>query len=529
MEFLLLPQSIAVVLGLFLLYRIWNLSRARTTSAVPEPPGAWPIIGHLHQLGGQNPIFRTLGAMADNHGPVFMLRLGMRRTLVVNNQEAVRDCFSANDKAFASRPSSSAGKYLGYNYAGFGFTPYGQHWRNMRKLAVAELLSARRLESLKHQRVSEVSAFIKELYSLCTDQSGKAAAEVIAISKMFDHLSINIMSKMVMGKRYFGSRDCENDEEGENFRRVIKEFMVVTGMIVLSDLIPIPFLEWLDPQGYIRLEKQIARALDPIIQGWVDDHQERRLVNGGGSVEQDFIDVILSVMEKGTIVSEYNQQTIIKATVEVLILAGSDSMSVAMTWLLSLLLNNRHAMMRAREELDNEVGTSRWVEESDLANLPYLQSVVKETLRLYPPGPMEVPREAMEDCRVCGYDVPKGTRLLVNIWKLHRDPRVWTRPNEFIPERFLTTQANVNVSGQHFEFIPFSSGRRACPGITLAMHVVPLTIARLLQGFSLGTPMDAAVDMSEGKSINLCKAFPVEVVLTPRLHPSLYQEEIRGM
>ncbi|GMH02480.1 hypothetical protein Nepgr_004319 [Nepenthes gracilis] len=93
-------------------------------------------------------------------------------------------------------------------------------------------------------------------------------------------------------------------------------------------------------------------------------------------------------------------------------------MSVAMTWLLSLLLNNCHAMMRAREELDNEVGTSSWVEESDLANLPYLQSVVKETLRLYPPGPMGVPRKPMEDCRVCGYDVPKGTRATFRVYSL---------------------------------------------------------------------------------------------------------------
>ncbi|KAK9951737.1 hypothetical protein M0R45_007173 [Rubus argutus] len=180
-----------------------------------------------------------------------------------------------------------------------------------------------------------------------------------------------------------------------------------------------------------------------------------------------------------------------------IILAASESPAICLTWTLSLLLNNRHTLKLAQEELDRTVGRHIWVEDTDLKNLVYLQAIVKETLRLYPPAPLSVPREAMENCKVGGFHIPKGTQLLVNLWKLHRDPRVWSDPEGFPPERFLTSQASVNASSQHFEFIPFGSGRRVCPSITFAFQVMHLALAR---------------------------ATSLEVILTPRLASELYPQ-----
>ena len=180
-------------------------------------------------------------------------------------------------------------------------------------------------------------------------------------------------------------------------------------------------------------------------------------------------------------------------------------------------------MKQAQEELDLKVGRERWVDNHDVKDLIYLQAIVKETLRLYPPGPLSVPHEAMEDCHVCGYHVPKGTRVFVNVWKLHRDPRIWDDPDKFFPERFLTKHVNIDASGQHFEFVPFGSGRRSCPGYTFALQVSHLTLARLLQGFEFTTPLNMPVDMTEGLGITLPKATPLEVLLNPRLAPELYQ------
>ncbi|MBA0698269.1 hypothetical protein Goari_021766 [Gossypium aridum] len=129
----------------------------------------------------------------------------------------------------------------------------------------------------------------------------------------------------------------------------------------------------------------------------------------------------------------------------------------------------------------------------------------------------------MEDCTVAGFHIPAGTRLLVNLWKLQRDPRIWHKPLDFLPERFLSDHANIDVRGQNFELIPFGSGRRICPGITFALHFQHLTLARLLHGFKWGTVSDKAVDMSESPGMTVPKATPLEVTITPKLRSMLYR------
>ncbi|KAL0403623.1 UNVERIFIED_CONTAM: Dimethylnonatriene synthase [Sesamum radiatum] len=205
------------------------------------------------------------------------------------------------------------------------------------------------------------------------------------------------------------------------------------------------------------------------------------------------------------------------------ILGGFDTTSVHLTWLLSLLVNNKHVMNLARQEINDNVGNQRWVQESDINNLPYLQAIIKESLRLYPPLPLSIPHEAVEDCRLCGYLIPKGTLLFVNLWKLHRDPRFWPEPNRFMPERFLKGHAQGDEAGQQYEYIPFGMGRRSCPGTTFAMQVTSLTVARLIQGFDFATEGNEAVDMAEGIGIIMPRENPLEVLVTPRLPSQLYE------
>lgn len=180
-------------------------------------------------------------------------------------------------------------------------------------------------------------------------------------------------------------------------------------------------------------------------------------------------------------------------------------------------------LKKAQDELDKYVGRDRQVKESDIKNLTYLRAIVKETLRLYPAAPLSVQHEAMEDCTVSGFHIPSGTRLIVNLWKMHRDPKVWSDPLDFQPDRFLQNHVNVDIWGQNFELLPFGSGRRSCPGITFATQVLHLTLAQLLHGFELGTLLSSPIDMTESPGIVNRKATPVEVTLTPRLPPAVHQ------
>lgn len=179
---------------------------------------------------------------------------------------------------------------------------------------------------------------------------------------------------------------------------------------------------------------------------------------------------------------------------------------------MSYLLNHPEVLAKARIEIEVEVGEGRLVEEADVAKLPYLQSIIAETLRLSPAAPLLVPHVASEDCQVAGYDVPRGTMLLVNVWAMHRDPDVWADPLSFRPERF------ENDEGEAHKVMSFGMGRRACPGAGLARRTVGLTLASLIQCFDWKRVNDLKVDLTERggtlmpKAISLeaqCKARPI--------------------
>lgn len=205
--------------------------------------------------------------------------------------------------------------------------------------------------------------------------------------------------------------------------------------------------------------------------------------------------------------------------------AGTDTSAVTTEWAISELINHPHVMAKARQEIDMVIGKKRIVEESDIANLPYIQAIVKETLRLHPTGPIIV-RECTEDCIVAGYEIPAKTRLFVNVWAIGRDPNHWENPLEFLPDRFLEKEGSgkrqLDVRGQHFQLLPFGSGRRSCPGATLALQVVQTTLASMVQCFEwkVGDGDDLfTVDMEEGLGVSLPRAHPLVCVPVARFSP----------
>lgn len=186
-------------------------------------------------------------------------------------------------------------------------------------------------------------------------------------------------------------------------------------------------------------------------------------------------------------------------------------------------------LRKLRQEIDQVVGKDKVVQESDIPSLPYLQAVVKETLRLHPAAPLAT-RVSDKEVRVGDYVVPANTSLFVNVWSVGRDPNYWQDPLEFRPERFAEGAGegglggSIDFRGQHFELVPFGSGRRVCPGISLALQVIQLTLAALVQCFvwKVGgreEEMSAGLDMSEGVGMVILRAKPLVSVPVARLDP----------
>jgi len=270
--------------------------------------------------------------------------------------------------------------------------------------------------------------------------------------------------------------------------------------------------------------KKTGKKIDDVLQRWLDEHKRKKNSGEATVAEKDFMDVMLEILDDGTneVLNFFDADTINKATCLGFTLGGTDTTPTTLTWAVALLLNNPHALKKAQEELDTHVGGQRQVKESDMKNLVYIQAIIKETMRLHSPIQLITIRENVEDCIVGGYHVPAGTRLFVNLWKIHHDPRVWPEPWEFWPERFLTTHKDVDLRGKHFDLIPFGSGRRGCPGVSFTLQIVEFTLASLVHAFEIATPTGEPVDMSEGSGFPNRKVMPLEVILTPRLPTELY-------
>lgn len=202
-----------------------------------------------------------------------------------------------------------------------------------------------------------------------------------------------------------------------------------------------------------------------------------------------------------------------------MITGGTESSAITVEWAMTELLRNPDIMDKAVEELDRVIGKEKWVQEEDLKNLPYICAIIKETLRLHPPGPFLVPHMSREHVNINGYDIPKDTLIFVNTYTIQRDAKVYDRPEEFQPDRFIGK--NIDIKGSHFELLPFGSGRRMCPGYNLGIKVICSSLANLLQGYTWKLPKDMKpedLDMEEKFGISIPKKSPLIACAEPR-HP----------
>lgn len=167
-------------------------------------------------------------------------------------------------------------------------------------------------------------------------------------------------------------------------------------------------------------------------------------------------------------------------------LAGTETVASSVVWAMTLLIKNPKALKRVQQEVRNVVGNKGKVEEDDLQKLEYLKAIIKETLRLYPAGPLLIPRETNDKCVLAGYTIPKKTLVFVNAWAIGRDSKSWDNPNEFMPERFIGS--SIDYKGLDFELIPFGSGRRGCPGMSLGATTVELILSNLIYAFEWNLP-----------------------------------------
>ncbi|XP_037449426.1 zealexin A1 synthase-like [Triticum dicoccoides] len=501
---------LCIVLTLLLPPLLLKLVKRGGNNSLNLPPGPWklPVIGNLHQVARGGPlVHRTMANLARRlDAPLMCLQLGELRVVVASSADAAREIMKTQDATFATRPWNATTRLLRADGEGLVFARYGALWRQLRKLCVAELLSARRVRSFRRAREEEARRLVAAV------AESASSGQAVNISERIATVVADSTMRAMIGDRF---------ERREEFLEELAEIIKVGAGFSLDDMFP----SWRLASavgGMARRAELNHRKTYELMDCVFRQHRQLREAVAEGAIkeeEEDLVDVLLRIQKEGGLEVPLTTGNI-KAVILDLFNAGSETSANTLQWAMSELMRNPPVMHKAQVELRNSLQGKSTVTEDDLAGLKYLKLVIKETLRLHTVLPLLLPRECRETCNVMGYDVPKGTTVFVNAWAISRDPKHWDHPEKFKPERFEST--TVDFKGTDFEFLPFGAGRRICPGITFAQANMEIVLAALLYHFDWKLPgkaMPGELDMAEEMGISVRRKNDLYLCPVVRVNP----------
>ncbi|KAJ0259167.1 hypothetical protein HA466_0055580 [Hirschfeldia incana] len=482
-------------------------SRRKSFAAVAMPPGPprLPIIGNIH-LVGKNP-HHSFANLSKTYGPIMSLKFGNLNTVIISSPEAAREVLRTHDQTLSHRSSTNSIRSINHHEVSVVWLPpTSARWRLLRKLSVTLLFSPQRIEASKALRLNK----IKELVSFMNESSERD--ESVDISRASFITVLNIVSNILFSVD-LGSYDLKNSNE---FQDAVIGVMEAIGNPDAANYFPL--LEFLDMQGNRKAMKVASEKLFRVFRGFIEAKIANKSLGNKdrNAPTHDFVDALLELTKEDEV--ELNTNDFVHLLLDIFG-AGTDTNSSTVEWAMAELIRNPKTMAKAQAEIDHVIGQKGFVEESDISELPYLQAVVKEVFRLHPAAPLLVPRKAESDVEFLGFMVPKDTQVLVNVWAIGRDPIVWENPTRFEPERFLGKETDVR--GRDYELTPFGAGRRICPGLPLAVKIVPLMLASLLYSFDWKLPSSINpedLDMDETFGLTLHKTNPLQAVPVKKRH-----------
>ncbi|CAL4918515.1 unnamed protein product [Urochloa decumbens] len=469
----------------------------------PPGPRTLPVIGSVHHVVNTL-VHRSLRDLAAVHGPIMMLRIGPMPLVVVTSLELAREVLKVQDPNFANRPRLLVGGICGYGWADIIFAPTSDYWRQIRKLCIHEVLSPKRVLSFQHIREEEVRRQVEAIRA--------AGGAPVNVTRMVYDISSRTISRSSFG---------EVRPDMPVFQDAIKRVIGLSSGFNVPDLFPRLREVLGEVSGMKRKLREIHRTFDAILVDIIEKRRRERaaLVAAGKEVvDENVVDVMLTLQESGDNSWGFPvQDNTIKAVVLDMFAGGTGTSGSSTEWAMSEIVRSPRVMRKLQEEIRSTFRGKETVTETDLrdSDLKYLKLVMKESIRLHPAAPLLVPRESIGAAELGGYEVPAGSRIVVNAWAISRDPRYWKDPEEFRPERFDEDGA-PNFLGLHFEFTPFGAGRRMCPGYNYGLAGMQMALLQLMYHFDWRLPPGVdEVDMDEAMGLGVRRKNPLMLCATP--------------
>ncbi|XP_027172590.1 tabersonine 16-hydroxylase 2-like [Coffea eugenioides] len=493
----------------FLLFIIMVAKSLMKSKPAKLPPGPrkLPIIGNIHQLLGSQS-HRILADLAKKYGPLMHLQVGEVSTIVISSAEVAEEVLKKHDIIFASRAFLLSPRILFYDCTDVGFCPYGEYWRQLRKICAKELLSSQRTQTFRSIREAEVLNMIKAI--------SKEEGLAVDFGK-----KISTMTYSVTALAAFGKRSKYHDD----FMSAMEDVVKLMAGFCLPDMYPsVKILETIT--GMRQKLERLHKRVDQILENILIRHRVRKAESeyGSGEEKEDLVDVLLKVQKSGEFGIPLTDDNL-KAVIFDVFGGGGETSSTTTVWAMAEMIKNPAVMKKAQAEVRAIYGKRGTVDESQLHELKYLHAVIKETLRLHPPASLIPPRECGEQCEIFGYEIPAKSRVYVNLWAIGRDPGYWTEPEKFIPERFLDSK--IDFKGSNFNYIPFGAGRRICPGMSFALPMMELPLAQSLFHFDWKLPgalENEELDMTDIFGLTVGRKHDLFLVPTSYHPSSKYQQ-----
>ncbi|GAB4860598.1 hypothetical protein Ancab_035759 [Ancistrocladus abbreviatus] len=375
----LLPTLFCAFIFFVAVFKIFFLtSKARKTKQnLPPSPPMLPLIGNLHQLGRMPHL--SLSQLAEKLGPIIFLQLGEIPTVVVSSATMAKELMKTHDAVFASRPQLFSAKWLLYDCTDIGFSPYGTHWRHIRKICTHEMLSTKRVQSYSPVREEEVSCLVHRILKCCDSK--------INLTRMLGLYVNDVLCRVVLGRSF----PEKGEYDGNSFLKMLEEHQELLGGVTIGDFFPSKeFIHTIT--GHKSRVKKVFQHIDNFLNKVIEEHLDPQREK---TREKDLLDILLDIQR-----DESGEKPLtlysVKAILMDMFAAGIDTTYKTLDWAMTELIMNPRVMKQAQAEVRSVVGEKEVVSEANLPQLLYLKAIVKEILRLHPPVPMLLPRESIK-------------------------------------------------------------------------------------------------------------------------------------
>ncbi|GMI73750.1 cytochrome P450, family 712, subfamily A, polypeptide 2 [Hibiscus trionum] len=494
---------ILIVSTLLLVFLVKCFRNSKSTGKYPPSPPALPFIGHLHLLKSRLPT--SLENLAKRYGPLMRLRLGATEFVVASDEKSARQILKTFDADFASKFAPGPTTFHIYKDGYFVGAPYNAYWKFMKTLCMTKLFTGSQLARFIGIGEDETCKLIKSLLKR------SKAGEPCDLTEELSEATNNMIYRMMVGRRC-----SKNLGQAAEIRKFILDSLKHAAKFHLGEMFG-P-LKKFDLFGNGKKIKSALMGYDQLIEQIMKGYEDNDLDNCGNDHEKDVMDILLETYKDTNAKVKLTREHIKNFFMEI-IMASVDTIVAAIRTAMAEVINHPDVLKRLREEIDLVVG-NRLINESDAAKLPYLQAVAMETLRLHHPSPT-LRRLSRKDSKINGFDIKEGTKVFINIYTIMRDPNRYEEPEKFMPERFLDNCTEMKA--QDFHYIPFGSGRRACPGSYLAIPVMHLAIGSLVQCFDWKVKDGEKAD-NKARGTGYSGACPSALVCYPKARFNPFEE-----